>query len=122
MITAQGKQIGVTPGLTVQFSGLKEGFFDSDSIKHAEHREIVEEFLREHEDNGVLYHIEGEPTEATKVSAPVQETVVPPDPATATCVATIVEPGKESRLCGNPADPETHLCEECSEQTVEVSA
>lgn len=116
---AQGHKLGASPGLRIVFGGRSNFFFESESIRDVDPKKQkakqkrVEEFLRNHQDNGVWYHIVDAPT--VQVDTSVQEgrvstaNVEKPQPV---CVMTVSEPGQESRLCGKPAGEGSEFCTE----------
>lgn len=111
---AQGHKNGTVEGMRIVFGGLRSGFFDSESITDAKKRKAVEQFLRNHPDNGVYYHIVDEPTvtqDSSVVEGRISTATAEAPPAV--CVATITEPGKESRLCGKPVASGDDLCADC---------
>jgi hypothetical protein len=99
---SRGMKYGKTTPLRVHFSKSANPFFDSESIADPEKRQIVEDFLMNHPERGVWFHIEDAP----------RETVAPQ----AVCIAKVVLPGEESRLCGKPVKEGSDYCEECAEQ------
>lgn len=108
---AQGHKVGATNGLRIVFGGLRSGIWESESIKDPAQREVAENYLRNHPDNGVRYHIVDEPSSVKddtviegRVSTVNAEKSVP------VCVATVSEPGKESTLCGKPVVEGEELC------------
>lgn len=112
MTDAQGHKVGATPGFRIVFGGLRSAFWDSESIKDPAQREIAENFLRNHPDNGVRYHIVDEPSSVkdnTVIDGRVSTVNATPAPV-AMCVATVIEPGKESALCGKPAAEGAEFC------------
>lgn len=111
MTDAQGHKTGATPGFRIVFGGLRSGIWESEMVKDPAQREIAEDYLRNHPDNGVRYHIVDEPSVLKddtviegRVSTVNQAAPVP------VCVATVVEPGKESALCGKPAAEGEEFC------------
>ncbi len=88
-----------TPGFTIEFTGARDGTFDSSTIADEEKRARAEEYLLHHPDNGKFYHL-------------IQEEE--PQKVLNTCIGVVEGEG----VCGKPTEPQSDYCLDCARELV----